>query len=58
MALESLYKDAVEQDVRLGLLRTTLQILQRHGQIPSQHACNHGSGSCDLRPAGNMCHLL
>lgn len=36
MALESLYKDASEQDVRLGLLRTTLQILQRHGQlIPS-----------------------
>lgn len=31
MALESLYKDASEQDVRLGLLRTTLQILQRHG---------------------------
>jgi len=37
MALESLYKDAVEQDVRLGLLHTTLQILQRHGQIPSQN---------------------
>lgn len=33
MALESLYKDASEQDVRLGLLRTTLQILQRHGQL-------------------------
>ncbi len=32
MALESLYKDASEQDVRLGLLRTTLQILQRHGK--------------------------
>ncbi len=32
MALESLYKDATEQDVRLGLLRTTLQILQRHGK--------------------------
>ena len=31
MALETLYKDAVEQDVRLGLLRITLQILQRHG---------------------------
>lgn len=33
MALESLYKDASEQDVRLGLLRTNLQILQRHGQL-------------------------
>jgi hypothetical protein len=32
MALESLYKDAVELDVRLGLLRVLLQILQRHGE--------------------------
>lgn len=31
MALESLYKDAEELDVRLGLLRVLLQILQRHG---------------------------
>ena len=31
MALEMLYKDAAERDVRLGLLRITLQILQRHG---------------------------
>ena len=37
MALETLYKDAAEQDVRLGLLRTTLQILQRHGE-PHQTA--------------------
>ncbi|EIE25629.1 hypothetical protein COCSUDRAFT_83636 [Coccomyxa subellipsoidea C-169] len=32
MALESLYKDAEELDVRLGLLRVLLQILQRHGE--------------------------
>ena len=31
MALESLYKDSEELDVRLGLLRVLLQILQRHG---------------------------
>lgn len=31
MALESLYKDSEEVDVRLGLLRVLLQILQRHG---------------------------
>ena len=31
MALESLYKDGEELDVRLGLLRVLLQILQRHG---------------------------
>ena len=38
MALESLYKDATEQDVRLGLLRTALQILQRHGEPPPNAA--------------------
>ncbi|BDA41918.1 Protein MON2 homolog [Coccomyxa sp. Obi] len=32
MALESLYKDSEELDVRLGLLRVLLQILQRHGE--------------------------
>lgn len=34
MALESLYKDSQELDVRLGLLRVLLQILQRHGAAP------------------------
>ena len=41
MALESLYKDATEQDVRLGLLRTTLQILQRHGEHPHKQPSQH-----------------
>ena len=36
MALESLYKDSEELDVRLGLLRVLLQILQRHGMHLSQ----------------------
>ena len=51
MALETLYKDAVEQDVRLGLLRITLQILQRHGApwpyVPiSLDACTCSPCSC------------
>lgn len=32
-ALVELYRDAVENDVRLGLLRILLQALQRHGNI-------------------------
>ena len=36
VALETLYKDAGEADVQLGILRVVLQILQRHGecQVP------------------------
>ena len=30
-ALETLYADASEADVQLGILRVTLQLLQRHG---------------------------
>ena len=30
-ALEELYKDSAEPDVRLGLLRVCLHILHRHG---------------------------
>lgn len=32
VALETLFKDAAEVDVQLGLLRVVLQILQRHGE--------------------------
>ena len=34
VALETLYKDAGETDVQLGILRVVLQILQRHGGCP------------------------
>ena len=34
VALETLYKDASETDVQLGILRVVLQILQRHGACP------------------------
>ena len=57
MALETLYKDAVERDVRLGLLRITLQILQRHGtpwpHVPlSPDAC-----TCSPCNASHLCVL-
>ena len=32
-ALETLYADASEADVQLGILRVVLQQLQRHGQL-------------------------
>ncbi|KAK9810126.1 hypothetical protein WJX72_005196 [[Myrmecia] bisecta] len=32
VALEALYKDDQEQDVRMGILRVLLQVLQRHGE--------------------------
>lgn len=35
VALETLYKDAGEADVQLGILRVVLQILQRHGVPPA-----------------------
>ena len=34
MALEQLYKDAAEPDVRAGLLRACIHILHRHGALP------------------------
>lgn len=34
-ALVELYHDARENDVRLGILRITLQALQRHGNLLS-----------------------
>ena len=34
-SLERLYHEIPEHDVRLGLLRVTLQLLQRHGAPPS-----------------------
>lgn len=48
VALETLFKDAAEVDVQLGLLRVVLQILQRHGVRPvasilcvSHHPVDH-----------------
>ena len=37
VALETLYKDASEVDVQLGILRVALQMLQRHGGCPPCH---------------------
>jgi hypothetical protein len=42
MALEQLYKDAGETDVRAGLLRACIHILHRHGapsSSPALSAC-------------------
>ncbi|WIA43332.1 hypothetical protein OEZ86_009826 [Tetradesmus obliquus] len=36
VALESMYKEEREPDVRLGLLRVTLHVLQRHGECLSR----------------------
>ena len=35
-ALETLYADACEADVQLGILRVALQLLQRHGALRGQ----------------------
>lgn len=38
VALESMYKEEREPDVRLGLLRVALHVLQRHGECLSRCA--------------------
>lgn len=42
VALTSLYTDEREADVRLGVLRVTINVLQRHGK-PLVHMLPYGS---------------
>lgn len=42
VALTSLYTDEREADVRLGVLRVAINVLQRHGGLPDD-AFPHGT---------------
>ena len=49
-ALETLYADASEADVQLGILRVVLSLLQRHGATHTSPACGMCHGmlqACD-----------
>lgn len=55
VALEGMYKEEREPDVRLGLLRVTLHVLQRHGEALSRCVSMLAGVGCMCPCVGVIC---